>query len=59
MKILIDNVPFDYSNGCSVLKMKNNECHLILDERGMDIYGSSAYFVPEERVLEMGLDGEN
>jgi hypothetical protein len=26
MKILIDNVPFDYSNGCSVLKMKNNEC---------------------------------
>ena len=36
-----------------------DECHLILDERGMDIYGSSAYFVPEERVLEMGLDGEN
>lgn len=25
-KIIIDNVPFDYDNGCAVLKMKHTEC---------------------------------
>lgn len=30
-----------------------NECHLINDEHGLELYGSSAYFVPEERFEEL------
>ena len=31
-----------------------SECHLINDEIGLEKYGSSAYFVPIERLKEIG-----
>lgn len=30
-----------------------DECHLINDEMGLEKFGSSAYFVPEDRYLEL------
>lgn len=31
-----------------------DNCHLICDEKGMELYGSSAYFVNEEWYKSLG-----
>ena len=30
-----------------------DECHLINDDMGLEKFGSSAYFVPEDRYIEL------
>ena len=30
-----------------------DECHLINDDKGIERYGSSAYFVPEDRIKSL------
>jgi hypothetical protein len=33
-----------------------NKCHLINDEKGLEEYGSSAYFVPLNKIKELNLE---